>query len=198
MIVPLGQWILRQACLDAIEWPVNIKVAVNLSWVQFRDRNLVETVKDALELTRLPVRQLELEITETVLLQESEATLAVLHRLRALGVRISMDDFGTGYSSMIYLRSFPFDKIKIDQSFIANLKSNPQSAAIVCAVVGLARGLNLPVLAEGVETSAQLDFLASESCDEVQGYLIGRPHPIAEYSKLIGRLDATDEKLLRA
>jgi EAL domain-containing protein (putative c-di-GMP-specific phosphodiesterase class I) len=109
-----------------------------------------------------------------------------------------MDDFGTGYSSLSYLQAFPFDKIKIDQSFISNLKSNPQSAAIVCAVVGLARGLNLPVLAEGVETSAQLDFLASESCDEVQGYLIGRPHPIAEYSKLIGRIDAMDEKLRRA
>jgi EAL domain-containing protein (putative c-di-GMP-specific phosphodiesterase class I) len=123
--------------------------------------------------------------------------LSILRRLKALGVRIAMDDFGTGYSSLSYLQAFPFDKIKIDQSFISNLKSNPQSAAIVCAVVGLARGLNLPVLAEGVETNAQLDFLATESCDEVQGYLIGRPHPIAEYSKLIGRLDAMDEKLRR-
>jgi EAL domain-containing protein (putative c-di-GMP-specific phosphodiesterase class I) len=109
-----------------------------------------------------------------------------------------MDDFGTGYSSLSYLQSFPFDKIKIDQSFISNVKSNPQSVAIVRAVIGLAHGLSLPVLAEGVETKAQLDFLAAESCDEVQGYLLGRPHPIMEYSELIGRHEAAETKLLSA
>src|SRR4029077_2974034 len=119
-------------------------------------------------------------------------------RLKALGVRIAMDDFGTGYSSLSYLQAFPFDKIKIHECLRSKWKSSPQSAAIVCAVVGLARGLNLPVLAEGVETRAQLDFLAAESCDEVQGDLIGRPHPIAEYSRLIGRPDVMEEELRRA
>jgi diguanylate cyclase (GGDEF)-like protein len=188
LIVPLGQWILRQACLDAIEWPVNIKVAVNLSSVQFRDRNLVETVKDALELTRLPVRQLELEITETVLLQESEATLAVLHRLRALGVRISMDDFGTGYSSMSYLRSFPFDKIKIDQSFVRDLPENLESIAIVRAVIGLSNSLGMTVVAEGVEKEEQAALLTREACTELQGYLFSEPLRAVDIPELLERL----------
>ena len=188
LIVPLGQWILRQACLDAIEWPVNIKVAVNLSSVQFRDRNLVETVKDALELTRLPVRQLELEITETVLLQESEATLAVLHRLRALGVRISMDDFGTGYSSMSYLRSFPFDKIKIDQSFVRDLPENLESIAIVRAVIGLSNSLGMTVVAEGVEKEEQAALLTREACTELQGYLFSEPLRAVDIPELLEQL----------
>jgi EAL domain-containing protein (putative c-di-GMP-specific phosphodiesterase class I) len=133
-----------------------------------------------------------------VLVEDFARGLSILRRLKTLGVRIAMDDFGTGYSSLSYLQSFPFDKIKIDQSFISNVKSNPQSAAIVRAVIGLAHGLKLPVLAEGVETKAQLDFLAAESCNEVQGYLMGRPHPILEYSELIGRDDAAEEKLRRA
>jgi EAL domain-containing protein (putative c-di-GMP-specific phosphodiesterase class I) len=124
--------------------------------------------------------------------------VSILRRLKTLGVRIAMDDFGTGYSSLSYLQSFPFDKIKIDQSFISKVTSNPQSAAIVRGVIGLAHGLNLPVLAEGVETKAQLDFLAAESCDEMQGYLLGRPHPIMEYSELIRRDDATEAKLRSA
>jgi EAL domain-containing protein (putative c-di-GMP-specific phosphodiesterase class I) len=138
---------------------------------------------------------LELEITEGVLVEDFNRGLSILRRLKLIGVRIAMDDFGTGYSSLSYLQSFPFDKIKIDQSFISNLKSNSQSAAIVRAVIGLAHGLNLPVLAEGVEAKTQLDFLAAESCDEVQGYLLGRPRPIMEYSRLIGRNGAAPMQL---
>jgi diguanylate cyclase (GGDEF)-like protein len=195
LIVPLGQWILRQACLDAMSWPVNLKVAVNLSSVQFRDRELVETVKDALSLTGLPARQLELEITETVLLQESEATLATLHRLRALGVRISMDDFGTGYSSMSYLRSFPFDKIKIDQSFVRDLPDDLESIAIVRAVIGLSNSLGIAVIAEGVETEEQAAHLKRESCTELQGYLFSVPIPTGEIPELLQRLGTSSREL---
>jgi EAL domain-containing protein (putative c-di-GMP-specific phosphodiesterase class I) len=176
-----------------MSWPVNIKVAVNLSSVQFRDRHLVETVKDALELTRLPVRQLELEITETVLLHESEATLATLHQLRALGVRISMDDFGTGYSSMSYLRSFPFDKIRIDQSFVRDLPDNLESIAIVRAVIGLGTSLGMTILAEGVETEEQAALLTREVCTELQGYLFSEPRRAADISDLLERLGRPQE-----
>jgi diguanylate cyclase (GGDEF)-like protein/PAS domain S-box-containing protein len=195
LIMHIGEWVLREACREAASWPQPLQIAVNLSPIQFRHGDLVALVHSMLLETGLSPMRLELEITEGVLVEDFARALSILRRLKALGVRIAMDDFGTGYSSLSYLQAFPFDKIKIDQSFISNLKSNPQSAAIVCAVVGLARGLNLPVLAEGVETRAQLDFLTAESCDEVQGYLVGRPHPIAEYSKLIGRLDAMDEKI---
>src|SRR5712675_2306461 len=198
LIMQIGEWVLREACREAAGWSHPLQIAVNLSPIQFRHGDLPGLVHSVLLETGLAPTRLELEITEGVLVEDFGRGLSILRRLKTLGVRIAMDDFGTGYSSLSYLQSFPFDKIKIDQSFISNLKSNPQSAAIVCAVVGLARGLNLPVLAEGVETSAQLDFLASESCDEVQGYLIGRPHPIAEYSKLIGRLDTIDEKMRSA
>jgi EAL domain-containing protein (putative c-di-GMP-specific phosphodiesterase class I) len=148
--------------------------------------------------TGLSPTRLELEITEGVLIEDFSRGVAILRRLKTLGVRIAMDDFGTGYSSLSYLQSFPFDKIKIDQSFISKVKSNPQSAAIVRAVIGLAHGLDLPVLAEGIETQAQLDFLAAESCDEVQGYFMGRPNPISEYSKLIGRDEAPEAKQITA
>jgi len=198
LIMHVGEWVLREACREAASWPQPLQIAVNLSPIQFRHGDLVALVHSVLLETGLAPVRLELEITEGVLVEDFARGLSILRRLKALGVRIAMDDFGTGYSSLSYLQAFPFDKIKIDQSFISNLKSNPQSAAIVCAVVGLARGLNSPVLAEGVETRAQLDFLAAESCDEVQGYLVGRPHPIAEYSKLIGRLDTIDEKMRSA
>jgi diguanylate cyclase (GGDEF)-like protein len=190
LIVPLGQWILRQACLDAMAWPVNLKVAVNLSSVQFRDQNLVDTVREALELTGLAARKLELEITETVLLNDSEATLATLHRLRDLGVRFSMDDFGTGYSSMSYLRSFPFDKIKIDQSFVRGLPDNPESIAIVRAVIGLSHSLGMSVTAEGVESHEQAAQLAREACTELQGFLFSEPLRAAEIPDLLERLPA--------
>ena len=198
LIIQIGEWVLRQACREAASWPHPLQIAVNLSPIQFRHGDLADLVHAVLLETGLAPARLELEITEGVLMDDFDRGLAILRRLKALGVRIAMDDFGTGYSSLSYLQSFPFDKIKIDQSFISNVKSNPQSAAIVCAVVGLARGLHLPVLAEGVETNAQLDFLATESCDELQGYLIGRPKPIACYSKLTGRCDSADEQLLSA
>jgi EAL domain-containing protein (putative c-di-GMP-specific phosphodiesterase class I) len=137
--------------------------------------------------TGLPPSHLELEITEGVLIDDFSRAVSILRRLKALGVRIAMDDFGTGYSSLSYLQSFPFDKIKIDKSFISNLGHNNQSATIVRAVIGLARSLDVPVLAEGVETKEQLAFLAKESCNEVQGYLIGRPLPIEDYAATTGQ-----------
>jgi diguanylate cyclase (GGDEF)-like protein/PAS domain S-box-containing protein len=202
LIVEIGEWVLREACREACReaasWPQPLQIAVNLSPIQFRHGDLVGLVNSVLLETGLAPARLELEITEGVLVEDFARGVSILRRLKTLGVRIAMDDFGTGYSSLSYLQSFPFDKIKIDQSFISNLKSNPQSAAIVRAVIGLAHGLSLPVLAEGVETKAQLDFLAAESCDEVQGYLLGRPHPILEYSGLIGRSETAEAKLLSA
>jgi diguanylate cyclase (GGDEF)-like protein/PAS domain S-box-containing protein len=187
LIVPIGEWVLRQACLEAASWPAPLQIAVNLSPVQFRHGDLPGMVHAALRESGLSPARLELEITEGVLLGDSSRALSILRRLKALGVRIAMDDFGTGYSSLSYLQSFPFDKIKIDRAFIANLETNAQSGAIVTAVVGLARGLGLPVLAEGVETEGQWAFLARASCDEVQGYLIGKPRPIEDYAPLLER-----------
>jgi EAL domain-containing protein (putative c-di-GMP-specific phosphodiesterase class I) len=198
LIMQIGEWVLREACREAASWARPLQIAVNLSPIQFRHGDLAGLVHSVLLETGLAPKRLELEITEGVLVEDFARGVSILRRLKTLGVRIAMDDFGTGYSSLSYLQSFPFDKIKIDQSFISNVKSNPQSAAIVRAVIGLAHGLNLPVLAEGIETRAQLDFLVSESCDQAQGYLIGRPHPILEYSDLVGRNDASDAKLLSA
>jgi EAL domain-containing protein (putative c-di-GMP-specific phosphodiesterase class I) len=198
LITQIGEWVLREACREAASWSHPLQIAVNLSPIQFRHGDLAGLVHSVLLETGLAPTRLELEITEGVLVEDFARGLSILRRLKTLGVRIAMDDFGTGYSSMSYLQSFPFDKIKIDQSFISNVKSNPQSAAIVRAVIGLAHGLNLPVLAEGVETKQQLDFLAAESCDEVQGYLLGRPHPIAEYSDLIGHDGAAAGERLSA
>jgi diguanylate cyclase (GGDEF)-like protein/PAS domain S-box-containing protein len=190
LIMQIGEWVLREACREAASWPHKLQIAVNLSPIQFRHGDLAGLVHSVLLETGLSPTRLELEITEGVLVEDFSRGVAILRRLKTLGVRIAMDDFGTGYSSLSYLQSFPFDKIKIDQSFISKVKSNPQSAAIVRAVIGLAHGLDLPVLAEGIETQAQLDFLAAESCDEVQGYFMGRPNPISEYSKLTGHDDA--------
>ncbi len=190
LIIPIGEWVLREACREAASWPRPLSVAVNLSPIQFRHGDLVGLVHSVLLETGLAANRLELEITEGVLVEDFARGVSVLRRLKALGVRIAMDDFGTGYSSLSYLQSFPFDKIKIDQSFISNISTNPQSATIVRGVVGLARGLHLPVLAEGVETEDQLAFLTKESCDEIQGYLIGRPQPIEKYAELVGRAPA--------
>ena len=187
LIVPMGEWILREACREAASWPKPLQIAINLSPIQFRHGDLVAMVHSVLLETGLPPSRLELEITEGVLIGDFSRAVSILRRLKALGAHIAMDDFGTGYSSLSYLQAFPFDKIKIDQAFISNLESNAQSATIVRAVIGLARALNLPVLAEGVETQAQLTFLANERCDEVQGYLIGRPQPIEEHAALLGR-----------
>jgi diguanylate cyclase (GGDEF)-like protein len=180
LIVPLGEWVLRQACQDATKWPASISVSVNLSPVQFRNAGLVNAVFQAVAASHLSPTRLDLEITETVLLNDSEATLATLGQLKDLGVRISMDDFGTGYSSLSYLQKFPFNKIKIDQSFVQNLGLTDESLAIIRAVTGMGRSLGISTTAEGVETVEQLAQLRLEGCTEIQGYLISRPQPMAE------------------
>jgi diguanylate cyclase (GGDEF)-like protein/PAS domain S-box-containing protein len=185
LIIRLGEWVLRQACKDAADWPDDVGVAVNLSPIQFKNPSLVAVVKGALKDSGLAPTRLELEITESVLLQNSEATLTTLHELRELGVRISLDDFGTGYSSLSYLRSFPFDKIKIDKSFVQELDSRGDSMAIIRAVTGLGKSLGIVTTAEGVETEEQLELLRNEGCMQVQGYLFSRPCPLPEARKLL-------------
>src|SRR6266436_5097798 len=185
LIIPLGEWVLRQACSEAIKWPADVKVAVNLSPVQFRGRNIVQIVISALAHSGLSPLRLELEITESLFLAETEANLAILHQLRELGVSISMDDFGTGYSSLSYLRSFPFDKIKIDRSFIKDLAQRSDCVAIVRAISGLGRSLNITTTAEGVETTDQLDWLRAEGCNEVQGFLFSAARPAGEIEALL-------------
>jgi diguanylate cyclase (GGDEF)-like protein/PAS domain S-box-containing protein len=185
LIVSLGEWVLREACTEAVKWPADVKVAVNLSPVQFRSRNLVQVVISALAHSGLSPTRLELEITESLFLAETEANLAILHQLRELGVSISMDDFGTGYSSLSYLRSFPFDKIKIDRSFVKDLAQRSDCVAIVRAISGLGRSLNITTTAEGVETTDQLDWLRAEGCNEVQGFLFSAAKPAAEVAQLL-------------
>lgn len=185
LIVPLGEWVLRQACAEAAKWPNEITIAVNLSPAQFKSKNLVPAVTSALVSSGLPARRLELEITELVLLQDNESAFAILHQLRDLGIKIAMDDFGTGYSSLGYLRSFPFDKIKIDQSFIQDLPGKEESLAIVRAVVGLSSSLGITTTAEGVETHEQLASVTSEGCTEFQGYLFSKPRTAEDVSKVL-------------
>ncbi|WP_094193775.1 putative bifunctional diguanylate cyclase/phosphodiesterase [Bradyrhizobium viridifuturi] len=185
LINPLGSLMLHRACMDAAQWPDDVRVAVNLSPLQFRTGNLLALVTDALRQSGLPARRLELEITETLLLEKSSQVLATLHALRALGVRMSMDDFGTGYSSLSYLRSFPFDKIKIDQSFVRDLGANPDAQAIVRSIVSLGVGLGVTITAEGVETEAELSCLRAEGCHEGQGFLFSRARPNAEVVSLL-------------
>jgi diguanylate cyclase (GGDEF)-like protein/PAS domain S-box-containing protein len=187
LIISLGEWILRRACREAASWPKPLQIAINLSPVQFQHGDLAQLVHTVLLETGLKPARLELEITEGVLIGDFSRALSILHRLKALGVRIAMDDFGTGYSSLSYLQSFPFDKIKIDRSFISNLEQNRHSEAIIRAVIALGHGLDLPVTAEGVETKEQLAFLKREACQEIQGYFIGRPAPIETYADLVGR-----------
>ncbi|BAR53844.1 diguanylate cyclase (GGDEF)-like protein [Bradyrhizobium diazoefficiens] len=187
LIVQLGEFVLRSACTDAATWPDDVDVAVNLSPVQFRNPNLIASVTAALTVSGLPARRLELEITESVLLQNSEATLTTLHELRAMGVRISLDDFGTGYSSLSYLRSFPFDKIKIDRSFVSELATREDSMAIIRAVTGLGRSLGIVTTAEGVENDAQLELLRREGCTQAQGYLFSKPRPASDVALMLER-----------
>ncbi len=184
VIIPLGEWVLRRACEETANWPADIKVAVNLSPVQLKNRNLVEVVVNALATSGMSANRLQLEITETVLMQNTFNTLATLQKLRALGVQIALDDFGTGYSSLSYLRSFPFDKIKIDRSFIQDLSNGAEPLAIVNAVAGLAKSLNMISTAEGVETKQQLETLQSVGCVEMQGYLFSRARPAAEIVRM--------------
>jgi diguanylate cyclase (GGDEF)-like protein/PAS domain S-box-containing protein len=187
LIVPLGEWVLREACKDAALWPAAVRVAVNLSPVQFRNRGLVTMVAQALAAARVAPNRLELEITEAVLLQDDETIVTMLHQLRALGVRIAMDDFGTGYSSLSYLRSFPFDKIKIDRSFIKDIDRNRDSAVIIKAIASLGQSLGIETTAEGVETEEQLEIVRRAGCTEMQGYLVSKPRPAAEAADLIAR-----------
>jgi diguanylate cyclase (GGDEF)-like protein/PAS domain S-box-containing protein len=187
LIVEMGEWILRQACREAASWPKDLQIAVNLSPAQFLHGDLVGLVHSILLETGLAPGRLELEITEGVLIEDFDRGLSLLRRLKALGVRIAMDDFGSGYSSLTYLQAFPFDKIKIDRTFVMNLGRNTQSAAIIRAMIGLGHGLNISIVAEGVETQEQLSFLADEACDQVQGYFLGKPAPIETYDEWIGR-----------
>jgi diguanylate cyclase (GGDEF)-like protein/PAS domain S-box-containing protein len=185
LIIPIGGWVLQKACQDAAGWPKHVSVAVNLSPAQFKSPNLVSSIIASVTAAGLEPRRLEIEITESVLLQDSEATLVALHQLREFGVHISMDDFGTGYSSLSYLRSFPFDKIKIDQSFVHELAARGDSLAIVRAVTGLGKSLGIATTAEGVETKEQLALLRTEGCTQVQGFLLSQPQPASEVDKML-------------
>ncbi|MEW6767378.1 MAG: EAL domain-containing protein [Pseudomonadota bacterium] len=187
LIVEMGEWILREACREAASWPKPLQVAVNLSPAQFMHSDVVALVHSILLETGLSANRLELEITEGVLIDDMDRGLALLRRLKALGVHIAMDDFGSGYSSLTYLQAFPFDKIKIDRTFVMNLGRNPQSAAIIRAIVGLGEGLNILIVAEGVETQEQLDFLRQIDCRTIQGYFTGKPGLIHQYASYIGR-----------
>ena len=184
LIIPIGEWVLRKACEETANWPNDVKVAVNLSPAQLKSRNLVQVVVNALASSGMAANRLQLEITETVLMQNTFTTLATLHELRKLGVQIAMDDFGTGYSSLAYLRSFPFDKIKIDRSFIQDLANGAEPYAIVRAVTGLANNLSIISTAEGVETQQQLDTLQDVGCTEMQGYFFSRARPASEVAEL--------------
>ncbi|HWX06463.1 MAG TPA: EAL domain-containing protein [Bradyrhizobium sp.] len=182
-IVPIGEWVIRQACTTAAQWPQDLHVAVNISAAQFRSPGLMQVIVGALGASGLAPTRLEIEITETVLLQNRETTLAVLHQLRALGIRIAMDDFGTGYSSLTYLQCFPFDKIKIDRSFVKDIAENTGSLNIVRAVAAMANGMGMTATAEGVETAEQLQTITSEGCTEMQGFLFSKPLPASEIER---------------
>ena len=189
LIIPIGEWVLRTACAEAATWRDGITIAVNLSAVQFRALNLVNTVIGALAHSGLAPERLELEITETVLLVETETTLATLHKLRDFGIRIALDDFGTGYSSLSYLRGFPFDKIKIDRSFVKDLSDRVDCTAIISAISGLAKSLGISTTAEGVETQQQLDFLRLQGCTQAQGFLFSPAIPRAGLAELVGKIN---------
>jgi diguanylate cyclase (GGDEF)-like protein len=185
LINPIGEWVIRQACEEATNWPDDVTIAVNLSPAQFKSRNLVQTVIGALAHSGLAAERLDLEITESVLLLDNEATVQTLRQLRELGVKISMDDFGTGYSSLSYLRSFPFDKIKIDRSFVHDLQINEDSRAIIRAVAGLGASLGMATIGEGVETQAEVDYLRGEGCTQAQGYFFGKAVPARDARRIL-------------
>jgi diguanylate cyclase (GGDEF)-like protein len=187
LIVPLGEWVIRKACGDAQSWPSDIRVAVNVSPTQFLNNKLTTFIVSALAASGLAPNRLEVEITESVLMKDNEATLATLHQLRGMGVRIAMDDFGTGYSSLSYVRSFPFDKIKIDQCFVRDLKDNPDSISIIRAVTGIGESFGMTTTVEGVETQEQLDTMRSEGCNEVQGFFYSKPMPLGDVPALLAK-----------
>ncbi|OYW80110.1 MAG: hypothetical protein B7Z26_06975, partial [Asticcacaulis sp. 32-58-5] len=178
-ILEIGEWVLETACREAASWGNDAKIAVNLSPVQLSNVNLVQRVHEILIGTGLSPKRLELEITESTIIGDKTRALHILRQIKALGVTIAIDDFGTGYSSLDTLNSFPFDKIKIDRSFLMEAEQSPQSLAIIKAILALGKSLNVPVLAEGVETETQLNLLRTEGCDEAQGYLLGRPAPMS-------------------
>lgn len=186
LIVVLGDWVLREACREAAQWAQPLKVAVNLSPRQFQKPDLPESVLAILAETGLSPDRLELEVTESIIINDMARAVGILRRLKGYGIRISMDDFGTGYASLATLQAFPFDKLKIDRSFVAQLGTGPQAAVIVRAVLSLGRSLGMGVVAEGVETHAQMKFLTEEACGEMQGYLFGKPRPIADYAAAVG------------
>jgi diguanylate cyclase (GGDEF)-like protein len=188
LIHEIGAWVLKRACRDAAGWAPELTVAINISPAQFTRWTLLDNVRDALDASGLAPARLELEITESVLMQDAETTVAMLHQLRSRGTRIAMDDFGTGYSSLSYLRRFPFDKIKIDRSFVQAITQDESSIEIIRAVIGLGRALHIKVLAEGVETEAQWDMLRSEGCDELQGFLFSKPKPLADLDAVLADL----------
>jgi diguanylate cyclase (GGDEF)-like protein len=194
LIVKLGEWVLREACGEAARWTPPLKLAVNLSPLQFMQEDLVGAVERVLAETGLAPSRLELEVTEGLLIKDAGGAIAMLERLKALGVQIAMDDFGTGYSSLTYFRLFPFDKVKIDQGFVRDMIDNPQALAIIRSVIGLGHGLGVPVVAEGVETQAQLDALRAEGCDQVQGYFIARPNPIGYFEGVVMDRDEAEAK----
>jgi EAL domain-containing protein (putative c-di-GMP-specific phosphodiesterase class I) len=200
LIIPLGEMVLRRACEQARQWQLqglaNIRISVNLSVKQLRQGNLVSLVRQILEETGLSAQMLELELTENQLLDDVEDTINICKQLRALGVKMAIDDFGTGYSSLGYLKRFPVDYVKIDRTFICELEQSSEDSAIVRAIIAMVHGLDLKVVAEGVETQAQMDFLKEHRCDEIQGYLISRPVPAEEFVELLRsgteRLAATE------
>jgi len=189
LIIKLGEWVLREACSEAVRWSPPLKLSVNLSPGQFMQEDLAGDIEQILSETGLEPSRLDLEITEGLLIKDARHAVAVLERLQGIGVQISMDDFGTGYSSLSYFRMFKFDKLKIDQSFVRDMIGNPQARAIIRSVIGLGRGLGMPVIAEGVETTEQMEALRAEGCDQVQGYLISRPNPITYFEGIV--LDRT-------
>jgi EAL domain-containing protein (putative c-di-GMP-specific phosphodiesterase class I) len=186
LIIPIGEWVLRQACVEAARWPTHIELAVNLSPAQFKCPTLVQSVMAAVAASGISARRLELEITETVMLEDANGAFPTLRQLRDLGVRIALDDFGTGYSSLSNLRKFPFDKIKIDRSFVKDLsQANVDAVAVVRSMAQLGASLGMATTAEGVETGEQLDQLRAEGCTEIQGYYFSRPKPAAEIADLL-------------
>ncbi len=187
LMIPIGAWVLRQACAEAMHWPDDVTVAVNLSGAQFRNVEFVQTVRDALTDVGLPASRLEVEITESLLLKDNPNNLAILREMHDMGIQIAMDDFGTGYSSLSYLRLFPFNKIKIDGSFIRDLADRPDPRAIVHAVVAMAASLGMTTTAEGVETIEQLEELRRQGCTDAQGYLFSKPVPATEARQLLAR-----------
>jgi EAL domain-containing protein (putative c-di-GMP-specific phosphodiesterase class I) len=195
LINQIGEIVLREACREAATWAKPLTIAVNVSPLQFRTSDLTTVVHETLMETGLAPSRLELEITENVFIDDFSRAISILSRLKTLGVRIALDDFGSGYSSLSYLHSFSFDKIKIDRTFIGDLEDNRHSMAIVRAVIDLGHSLSIPVLAEGVENAMQHAMLLGRGCDEVQGYLIGRPQAIEAYGELVGRGTKADKEV---